>query len=80
MAKIKKKSTNGVRFPDGIFPGSVMAKMINISIPDATNSPSVNQGPIGKILKNCPVVVMKEAGYVQKIPAVDVSPPTLRTP
>ena len=57
-----------------------MAKMINISILEATNSPAVNQERTRKLLKNCPVVVMKGAGYVQNIPAVDVSPPTLRTP
>lgn len=43
--------------------------MQNINIVEAMNSE-----------KNWPVFVMKGAGYVQKIPAVEFSSPTVRIP
>lgn len=43
MPNIRKNKIKGVRLPAGIFPGSVIAKMINISIPDAINSPTVRE-------------------------------------
>jgi len=42
MAKIRKNRMRGVRFPAGMFPGSVIAKITIINIADATNSPVLN--------------------------------------
>lgn len=64
-----KKSARGVSGPAPMFPSSLSAKIMNIKIALAINSE-----------KNCPVLVMKSAGYVQNIPAVAVSeyPGTVR--
>jgi len=66
-----KKRPSGVKGPAPRFPSSFRAYMRNIKRVDAMNS-----------LKNCPVFVMKAAGYVQKIPAEAVSekPGTVRIP
>jgi hypothetical protein len=54
-----KKSTKGVNGPAPMLLSSLIAKIVNINIELAINSE-----------KNCPVFVMKGAGYVQNMPAV----------
>jgi hypothetical protein len=61
MPKMTKNNARGVKFPAPIFPLSCSEYMQNIKIVEAINSE-----------KNMPVRVMNAAGYVQKIPAVEV--------
>jgi hypothetical protein len=69
MPNIAKNKASGTKSALGMLAGSVRAKTRNMRSELAINSEN-----------NCPVFARNGAGYVQKMPADDVSSPTVRMP